>query len=82
MTIRGRETSIGRTSAAAAVARRTVASGLPPTRANLFTERLELPRGDARERASCRDRVYGIRGAESRMLATVGRRALVVCSRV
>ena len=39
---------------------------------DLFPERLELPRGDARERVSCRDRVYEIRGAESRMLATGG----------
>ena len=45
-------------------------SGADPR--DLFTERLELPRGDARERVSCRDRVYEIRGAESRLLATVG----------
>jgi hypothetical protein len=39
---------------------------------DVFTERVDLPRGDERLRIYDRDRVYELRGAESRMLATVG----------
>lgn len=39
---------------------------------DVFTERLDLPRGDARARVHVRDREYSLRGSESRTLATVG----------
>jgi hypothetical protein len=39
---------------------------------DVFTERLDLPRGDARARVHVRDREYSLRGSESRTIATVG----------
>jgi hypothetical protein len=39
---------------------------------DVFTERLDLPRGDARGRVRVRDREYDLRGSESRTLATIG----------
>ncbi len=39
---------------------------------DVFVAHVHLPRGDARERVRVRDRVYELRGSESRLLATVG----------
>jgi DNA-binding MarR family transcriptional regulator len=41
-------------------------------RHDLSVDRLELPRADRREGIEFRDRVYQLRGSESRILATVG----------
>ena len=39
---------------------------------DVFTRHLDMPRGPERERVRDRDRVYTLRGSESRTLATVG----------
>jgi DNA-binding PadR family transcriptional regulator len=44
----------------------------PRERDDEFTRHVDLPRGPERERVRDRDRVYTLRGSESRTLATVG----------
>ena len=44
----------------------------PRDRHDAFTRHVDLPRGPERERVRDRDRVYTLRGSESRSLATVG----------
>lgn len=44
----------------------------PRERHDTFTRHVDLPRGPERERVRDRDRVYTLRGSESRKLATVG----------
>ncbi len=46
--------------------------GVRVTRSDVFTRHVDLPRGPERERVQDRDRVYTLRGSESRTLATVG----------
>ena len=46
--------------------------GAPRDRHDVFTRHVDLPRGPERERVRDRDRVYTLRGSESRSLATVG----------
>ena len=48
------------------------AAGRPRDPHDVFTRHLDLPRGPERERVRDRDRVYTLRGSESRTLATVG----------
>jgi DNA-binding PadR family transcriptional regulator len=44
----------------------------PSDPSDVFTRHVDLPRGPERERVRDRDRVYTLRGSESRTLATVG----------
>jgi hypothetical protein len=48
------------------------APGRPRDPQDVFTRHVDLPRGPERERVRDRDRVYTLRGSESRSLATVG----------
>jgi hypothetical protein len=43
-----------------------------PSPRDVFSERLDLPRGHERERVHVRNRTYALRGSEARTLATVG----------
>jgi hypothetical protein len=43
-----------------------------PSPRDVFTDRLDLPRGAERERVHLRNRAYALRGSEARTLATVG----------